>query len=66
MGRWGDGEMAKIFIALIILMRYRRYSQLSYPYSLLPTPLMECGEMKVMCSNLICVHVCPLEVNVFC
>ncbi|NEO80546.1 hypothetical protein [Moorena sp. SIO4G3] len=47
-------------------MRYRRYSQLSYPYSLLPTPLMECGEMKVMCSNLICVHVCPLEVNVFC
>ncbi|WAN70150.1 hypothetical protein BJP36_39545 [Moorena producens JHB] len=43
-----------------------RYSQLSYPYSLLPTPLMECGEMKVICSNLICVHVCPSEVNVFC
>ncbi|NET63157.1 MAG: hypothetical protein F6K63_01580 [Moorea sp. SIO1G6] len=43
-----------------------RYSQLSYPYSLLPTPLMECGEMKVMCNNLICVHVCPSEVNVFC
>ncbi|NEQ88980.1 MAG: hypothetical protein F6K26_56610 [Moorea sp. SIO2I5] len=34
MGRWGDGEMGKIFIGFPILTRCIKFS---YPYSLLPT-----------------------------
>ncbi|WAN69329.1 hypothetical protein BJP36_44025 [Moorena producens JHB] len=38
MGRWGDGEIGKILIVFIIVMRYRKYSQVSYPDSRFPTP----------------------------